>query len=506
MGVKSNSTNTQKLQTLLTSLHFDPDPKAPYTHSLLTWMHLKQNLEDSLPPALLCPALCQSYRDGWGYPRLTLSTHHNMLLIHSGPLQWIDKSSYAPSTLSAGILAERLQDILLRLGETATSPELAHLMLQPQSLSDCLSNIPTETDLTLITNRARILQSMSNPNPDLTSSNSAFLNCIRLMVACLPSVTPQTFPAPLSLLAWRIDCPQQAILYTGRSSNIDLSNCPPHVLPKTLLFDRMQSKTISGISVLSDTLDPPTSLRACIVDEIVRPHADFALHPFHQIPITKRRGEDRLFRSDRHPHNQNQASTQQPIQTPTQPSIQTSTVLAETVSIFSGPTPSNHISLPLHSSQPWDKDHIDDRYAETQIARNGLRYRDWVTMYRTPTELHQSRLAAHHISITQLFHTHFPLSDSGKHTWISVASTLPAETRVLRHLGGKNQLDALKRSVENRFTHDTKLLPTWHPEDTVSPSNIEVYSDPTSNQVLLVYAPVSFDGSRLHLEVMSFRL
>ena len=91
------------------------------------------------------------------------------------------------------------------------------------------------------------------------------------------------------------------------------------------------------------------------------------------------------------------------------------------------------------------------------------------------------------------------------YTWVSVASTLPTETRVLRHSGGKSDFEALKRSVEYRYMNDPKLLPTWHPTDTVDQSHMEIYTDEKACQVTIVYAPTSADGTDRRLELMSFR-
>ena len=474
MDVKSDSPSPTPLSALLPSLQSKPDPQAPYTNSLLAWPTLKASIQNAIPPSLLCPSLSSSNRDGWGYKQLQLQVLSKQLLINPGPLQWIKKGACIPTEPHAGLITDRFQDMLFRMGETATSPEIAHLMLQPESMLECLSEINSAPDFSLINDRNNIIQSMSNP------PNHAFLSCVKLLVSKLPPVTPQTFPAPLSVLAWRIDCPQPTILYIGHSDNIDLNSTQPHTLPKLLLYDKMPNRYISGISVLSDTLDTHQSLRAILADEILAGHQDFACHPFLQAQITSRNP---------------------PISTPA-----TCTTLAETVAVFTQSKPDNHTEIPLHTSKPWEEDHIDDRYAETQTALNGTRYRDWVTMYRSEQDLFKSRLASHHIQITQLFHTHFPLSEQGKHTWVYVASTLPAETRVLRHVGGKNQLDALRRSVENRFMHDPKLLPVWTPGDTIDQSSMCTYSDPKSNQVLLVYAPISANNERLHFEVMSFQM
>jgi hypothetical protein len=141
------------------------------------------------------------------------------------------------------------------------------------------------------------------------------------------------------------------------------------------------------------TLPPYDSLGSILADEIPKPHPDFSAHPFHQAKLSNR------------------------IQTPQIPhTLVTTATLAETISVFSGPHPPNHTTVMLHKSQHWEEDHIDDRYAETQSAFNGTHYRDWVSMYRSGQDHSKSRLSSHHIQITQLFHTHFPISQNKKHT------------------------------------------------------------------------------------------
>ena len=238
---------------------------------------------------------------------------------------------------------------------------------------------------------------------------------------------------------------------------------------------------MSGISILSDTGDSAQSLRSCIVDDLVRKSeahrgGSFGQDPIHRV-ATRARQLD-----------------------------YTTTTLAEAIAVFSGQPPAEHSIIRVGESAAWDKGHVDDRYAESQLASNGLRYRDWLTVYASESELHRSRLASHHVWINELFHTHFPVGEPNSFAWVAVASTLPSETRVLRHLGGKTDLEALQRSVENRFMNDTKLLPVWQPTDSVKPAHVEIYTDAAAGQVAVVYAPMSVDGTSRRLELMSFRL
>jgi hypothetical protein len=128
-------------------------------------------------------------------------------------------------------------------------------------------------------------------------------------------------------------------------------------------------------------------------------------------------------------------------------------------------------------------------------------------MYHDGPELHRSRLAAHEVKVEQTYHTHFPVAENGKqkYSWVSVCSSLPADICVLRDLGGFSRLESLKRSVENRFMNDSKLLPVRYQGDTIERANMELYSDEQSGQVMIAYTPSSGDGSKRGIELISFR-
>jgi hypothetical protein len=305
-----------------------------------------------------------------------------------------------------------------------------------------------------------------------------FIDSVNQLTACLPVIGLRQFPSPKKFLAWRVDLPPRALLYQGENGEVDLAVTPSYLLPKVSLQDKLQNRTLSGISVLGDDACPHTAVRACIAEEIISPHADFADHPHHKVSVRTAPGESETHHT---------------------------TTLAEAVSLFTGPPPFRISEVPLNESEPWNEGHIDDRYAERQIADNGLRLRDWATVFHEHPEVQRCRLAAHAITCGEVFETHFPLSTPAGHQWVSVASTLPAETRVLRHMGGGDSLEVLRRSVENRYMHDPKLLPVRCKDDTVDRAHMELYSDPKAGHVLLAYAPVSADKGSKAIEFMSFR-
>jgi hypothetical protein len=185
------------------------------------------------------------------------------------------------------------------------------------------------------------------------------------------------------------------------------------------------------------------------------------------------------------------------------------------VALFTGPKPQGTSHVGLNESTPWEGERIDHRYAEHQTGENGTRYRDWATMYHNGDELHRSRLASHEVKVEQTFHTHFPVAEkvqqaphnSGpqKYSWVSVCSSLPAELCVLRDLGGHSRLESLKRSVENRFMNDSKLLPVRSAGDTIERGNMELYTDEAAGQVMIAYAPSGKSGEKRAIEMISFR-
>ena len=86
---------------------------------------------------------------------------------------------------------------------------------------------------------------------------------------------------------------------------------------------------------------------------------------------------------------------------------------------------------------------------------------------------------------------------------MAVTSSLPPDIVMLRHHMGKNGLESLRRSVENSFPHDPKLLPVRDRNHKVERDSIEIYTDEPTGQVLIAYAPRA-QGVRLGFEFMSF--
>jgi hypothetical protein len=352
----------------------------------LIWGKLKQLLEDNIPPSLMSIHSVQS--GGWGYKRLNL-VMDGTLFIKPTHLQWIEKEEMGERPL-------RLNDILARMGEAATSPEVAHFMLSPTTMAACL-----EGKAVNISNHFM--------DRDYVISNMQCTPQSLELLACLPVVEHTRFPG--HIIAWRLDLPPRVILYHGVDGEVDILKTPPYLLKKTSMPDKLLNRTLSGISILNGPA--PNALKACISQEIVHPYPDFADHPLHKVNI-KVQGRSEVHHT---------------------------TTLAEAVHIFTGQSPFRTSEVALHASEPWNEAHIDDRYAERQTAANGTRYRDWVTVYHAEHETQRCRIASHSINCQDVYETYFPLSTPKGNVWVSVASSIPAETRMLRHMGGSSSVD-----------------------------------------------------------------
>jgi hypothetical protein len=140
----------------------------------------------------------------------------------------------------------------------------------------------------------------------------------------------------------------------------------------------------------------------------------------------------------------------------------------------------------IHSSLPWDNSVPEDtRYAETQLASNGKRFRDWVCLHDDGKgRTHKCRLESHVMHADVVYRTRFPWVKGDSVKWVNVASSLRPTFKVLhdRVQGGN-----LASAVKCRFLQDLKLLPVRQEGHRVERGNASVYTD--EGQVLLAYAP-----------------
>ncbi len=162
-----------------------------------------------------------------------------------------------------------------------------------------------------------------------------------------------------------------------------------------------------------------------------------------------------------------------------------------------------------------NRSHVPFRYAETQTASNGLRYRDWVCVYASDSRLEKCKLEGHILDITQVHQALVPWhrqnNQMGPVEYAVVRSSLPLEQRVLHDRtppdeAGVSRFTAFSRSVKARLLQDLKLLPLRNPgTDTLDRQNVTVYQDEPAGQILLVYSPTTA-SCEPRLEFISFSL
>ena len=136
------------------------------------------------------------------------------------------------------------------------------------------------------------------------------------------------------------------------------------------------------------------------------------------------------------------------------------------------------------------------RYAETQLASNGLRYRDWLTVFASDQALEKCRLEGHVLDIAACHQAVVPFRAPGRPLQrVGMRSSLPLEQRVLHDRtppgSGVSPFTAFARACKARLLQDLKNLPLPPaPDATLERHNVSVYEDERARSLL-----VSVSGS-----------
>ena len=136
------------------------------------------------------------------------------------------------------------------------------------------------------------------------------------------------------------------------------------------------------------------------------------------------------------------------------------------------------------------------RYSETQQAPNGLRFREWLTVFANEDVIEKVKLDSHILDITQHYEAHIPWrrDATGAVENVLALSSLPLEQRVMHDRAptdaGISRFTAFVRSCKARLLQDLKALPTRGEQPAIiNRVNTSFYLNEPSNQILLVYAP-----------------
>ena len=273
--------------------------------------------------------------------------------------------------------------------------------------------------------------------PRLHSEDADVHALIDALFAQLPQV--QSVEGRVRLAGWRCEPPQRVVLRTQRGT--------------VLLNERSAAQAVGRI--LDVTREPPER-------DVVAQSALATLRAMDPIAETVRRDGH-----TRHTH----------------------TALVEALAAMGLDPPMLHSRIPIHTSTAWTNDHLDARYAETQLADNGARFRDWLVVHADARAPQRCRLDSHTTETDKVYYTLFPWINQDATTWVRVASSVEPELRVLAPRGKGDVTERLLQSVKARFLQDLKLLPVRDPAHRVERAHTTVYTDPSAGQVMVSYAP-----------------
>lgn len=475
MGVKSNGPNfclADALRDFSGSIpasdHGDPSADM-HAQNYRAWHSIRQRVESAFPPSLLALPLVKPKRDTWGFHRLTLSVQSTgsvpvvafaeRSLEHVTPEQdpQLLAHTYSPPHIKECMLhqtSQRIQEVLWRLGEVATSPHVSLCMLKPDVALASVGMPHSEQAHRKLASRMQlgtVLNSMQGSPPQEQEAEECYGAYTRTLDAGMPTPVLHYLPQTARILLWRLDIPPRAILYVGSDpERVDPRSESFYHLDKIMINTKVPHKAVGGISRVSRSTTEECARQA------MRNYARTGLstHPANTVLVTKSETESEVGERIKH----------------TMPV--TSTTLAESVASLSLARPTNFNTCLLGKSCSWQENGIDARYAEKQEAENGFRYRDWTAVHVGRSGTQQSRLASHVVQYDQVYTTVMPwFVNHGLTQWVHVTSTLCPDCKTLHG-------ETLRQAVESRFMHDTRMLPC--PDgDHISRHNCEIYKDPS---------------------------
>lgn len=491
MGVKSNGRRGSF--SLAAALAAFPRSFGDSMHesNFRAWRELKSAVETTFPPSLLCAPLVRPKRHTWGYSKLTLQAgDKGEIFFAEKNLQSVPAASkeqdggahlYTPAFSRDCLLGQtshRVQDVLWRLGEVATSHDVAACMLHPKAQHSALNGAATPF-MQHLADKNTVMRSMQSVG--LQAVDQDYVNFTRALDAAVPPVELAQFEKTQAVLLWRLDVPSRAIVFLGWPDDVDPRAQSQHHLSKALVHSKVPlHPAVGGICLASERVDE-TAVRGCL--KTFAAGGLLLAHPANTVLIKADDGSSDDEDQD--------LSCRQVVPI-------ACTTLAESVACFAL-TPASHLTAcQLGSSCPWKEGGIDPRYAERQQADNGLRFRDWAAMHAGKGGTQQSRLASHVVEFDSIFTTKMPWvqneADPSSVRWVRVASTAKPDSKTLQ---GKT----LRQAVESRFLHDLRMLPVRGDPGTqrVERSNAEVYSG-AEGCIAIAYAP----SGQTRLELMAF--
>jgi hypothetical protein len=177
------------------------------------WRSLAAAIVDVMPPSLLCAPLVHPKKPTWGFDRLTLCVEScpvvrfgEKLLELVSPVVDSDVHTHTPCFIEDCMYHQtsyRVQDVLWRLGDIFTSPDIALAMLHPTSLSACLLGSPPahlDSCMQACSDRSWVLSRVAcqcaSVVPSRPQCPSDYLSFARALESVVPAVATEHFHTP----------------------------------------------------------------------------------------------------------------------------------------------------------------------------------------------------------------------------------------------------------------------------------------------------------------------
>ena len=439
------------------------------------WHGIKSALEQSMPPCVLCKEYMRRARPRtWALPRLTLEVQgadRGAIGMAQRRLEPVSVESWrggshAWAEASGCQSAGRVLDLVARIGTLVLSPDMCSAMAHG---AGCLPRLGMGMSLRATALRDEMLsgsRSLRAGASDFDAREEAFGGHVAGLEGFAPSVRVEEVPLSSRwLLMWRVDVPSRPIVYRGLEGGKEAGH-------RDFVLDSRAKSVCGGGRMLTRTLGGVMGSPVAATLQTVR-------------AVVRHAGHEALGRAGIHAGTGNAQTT----------------TWAETLACFGLTDAGKTTELACGPPRPrWSESTIDLRYAETQLATNGSRFRDWVTLHVDGAQ--QGRLAAHAVCVSKLHHTAMPwIVDGGALRWVRVASSLHMEASILRG-------PTLRQAVESRFMQDPRLLPVAEEGHWVVRDNAELYEAREPGTVGIAYAPVwegqgSKEASTLHVALFS---
>lgn len=348
------------------------------------WANALVSIEARIPPSMLVVPVNKT---GWGFTHLTpndLGTG-----FEETEMVWVDQPACPRFTTAQNKISGRLRDVILKLGNVLTSPQITRALL-PRG---CYS-------------RDMLLHLMRSPAYSVN----------------LAEDVPARLPAPVRLspaqfVCWKVSPPRQPIVFEGTPDQY--SPLSPHSAPKRAI--ERERCTASSADVIGLSKRPITEFN---VQKIMQNEVRIKLQEMAaETPNLYDSAED--SRSRLH------------------------LSLWEGMLTMAREPALLHINIPFNHSLQWDMAHEDPRYSELQVGDDCMLFRDWASVCLAQNKSHKCKMEAHIATVESPTATLIPwIRSNNKLEWVTAVSNHPLPPRVLREKQALYSMKSLLNCIQ----------------------------------------------------------